>query len=119
MAKTNLPKNLGESTYLPEGNDWSYGQPCMMIRCAGGYIMARNHSDRGCYSELFVDFVSDDDRLVQLAVVGRDECDDEWPVGGRPEGYQPMHVYAYDGTDECVTQTQYVTIGEDSYWYDK
>lgn len=102
----------GAFEYLPDGNEWSYGNPAFKIGCEGGYLLAYQSGDPGIYDEISVNFVSDDGRLVQLATIGRDEEPSELE-----EGYQPMHVYAYDGIEEDVASTQYVTISDKSIWY--
>lgn len=119
MDKKLLEMSLGEHAYLPEGNEWSHGEPCMLVRCTGGWIMSRPQSDPGCYSEFYLDFITEDNRLLQLAVVGRDEGKDDGTMREIEPCWQPMHVYAYDGTDECVKTDSYVTIGDESFWYER
>ena len=114
----------GAFEFLPNGNKWSYGNPAIKVGCEGGYLLAFQSGDPGIYDEISVNFVSDDGRLIQLATIGRDEDEDYesngWDVTDSDAfGYQPMHVYAYDGIDEDVASTQYVTIGSDSRWYEK
>lgn len=106
----------GAFEFLPNGNKWSYGNPAIKVGCEGGYLLAYQSGDPGIYDEISVNFVSDDDRLIQLAVVGRDEDQD---LSDFIKGYQPMHVYAYDGIEEDVAQDQFVTINDDSRWYVK
>lgn len=93
--------------------------PSLVVRCGGGSLIAYAVGDPGLYSEIAVDFVSDDGKAMQLAVIGRDECD-EWDAFPAPEGYQPMHVYAYDGIEEGVQSTQYVTVDalKGNWYYD-
>ena len=104
----------GAFEFLPNGNKWSYGNPAIKVGCEGGYLLAFQNGDPGIYDEIEVNFVSDDGRLIQLATIGRDEEPSELE-----EGYQPMHVYAYDGVEEDVASIQYVTINDDSLWYTK
>ena len=108
----------GAFEYLPEGNKWSCGNPAFKIGCDGGYLLAYQTGDPGIYDEISVDFVSDDGRLIQLATIGRSEHPSE-DMADMIAGYQPMHVYAYDGVEEDVASTQYVTINDDSLWYTK
>ena len=106
----------GAFEFLPNGNKWSYGNPAIKVGCEGGYLLAFQSGDPSVYDEISINFVSDEGKLIQLATIGRDEdCDLADFIGG----YQPMHVYAYDGIDEDVASTQYVTIGSDSHWYEK
>lgn len=95
----------GEFEFLPDGNEWTWGRPALMIGCGGGYLLAYQAGDAGEYDEVGVDFVSDDGRLVQLAIVGREEA----------TGL--MRVFAYDGLNEDVAHTQHVSINDDSHWY--
>lgn len=89
--------------------------PLLAVRCKGGYLVAYNLSDSGYYSEISVDFVSDDGGVLQLATVGRDENEDHLY---EPEpDYQPMHVYAWNGLEEDVQTMQYVTVDNSSYYY--
>ena len=106
----------GAFEFLPEGNKWSYGNPAIKVGCEGGYLIAFQSGDPGVYDEISVNFVSDDGRLLQLATIGRDEGND---LSDFIREYQPMHVYAYDGIEEVVASTQYVTVDEDSHWYEK
>lgn len=114
---------LGAFEYLPKGNEWTYGQPAFKVACKGGYLLAYQTGDPGIYDEVSVDFVSDDGRLIQMAVIGRDENEDYesdgWDVADSDAfGYQPMHIYCYDGMGEEVASTQYVTISDGSHWYE-
>ena len=106
----------GAFEFLPNGNKWSNGNPAFKVGCEGGYLLAYQTGDPGIYDEISVDFVSDDGKLIQLATIGRDEDSD---LEGFIKGYQPMHVYAYDGVEEDVASTQYVTINDNSLWYTK
>lgn len=107
---------LGAFEYLPMGNEWTYGQPAFKVTCKGGYLLAYQAGDPGIYDEVQVDFVSDDGRLIQMAVIGRDENESD-SMSDMFKDYQPMHIYCYDGNGEDVASTQYVTINEDSHWY--
>ena len=104
----------GAFEFLPNGNKWSNGNPAFKVGCEGGYLLAYQTGDPGIYDEISVDFVADDGRLIQLAVIGRDEDPFAWF-----DGYQPMHVYAYNGTNDDVAHDQYVTINDNSLWYTK
>lgn len=104
----------GAFEFLPNGNKWSNGNPAFKVGCEGGHLLAYQSGDPGIYDEVSVDFVADDGRLIQLAVIGRDEDPLAWF-----DGYQPMHVYAYNGTNDDVAHDQYVTINDDSLWYTK
>ena len=106
----------GAFEFLPNGNKWSYGNPAFKVGCEGGYLLAYQTGDPGIYDEISVNFVADDGRLIQLATIGRDE---DGGLEGFIKGYQPMHVYSYDGVEEDVASTQYVTINDDSLWYTK
>lgn len=108
----------GAFEYLPEGNKWSYGRPAIKVGCEGGYLLAFQSGDPGIYDEISVNFVSDEGRLIQIATIGRDEYDSD-NISDAFKDYQPMHVYAYDGISEDVETVQYVTINEDSLWYEK
>ena len=91
--------------------------PLLAVRCKGGYLVAYNPSDPGYYSEISVDFVSDDGGVLQLATVGRDESSDEDAARRFMPDYQPMHVYAWNGMEEDVQTVQYVTVDDSSYFY--
>lgn len=109
---------LGTFEYLPIGNEWTGGRPGFKVTCTGGYLLVYEASVPDGISEVCVDFVSDDNRLIQLAAVGRDEFGKRDAFAARWPDYQPMHIYCYDGMDEGVASTQYVTINEDSHWYE-
>jgi len=87
----------------------------LVLKCKGGYLVAFPSGDPGIFDEIEVVFVADDGKLLQLAIVGRDE-DDDYDGGNTPD-YQPVHVYAFDGVHEEVQSTQYVTVNDDSHWY--
>lgn len=88
----------------------------LVLKCKGGYLVAYPSGDPGIFDEINVVFVADDGRLLQLAIVGRDEEKGDWRSDEVPD-YQPMHVYAFDGVDEEVQSIQYVTVNDNSYWY--
>lgn len=110
-----MAHELGEVIVLPEGNKWTHGDPAIMVRCKDGWLIAYPSGDPGVYDEISVDLISDDDKLIQLAVVGRDEeaGDFGWP------DYTPMHVFSYDGQRDDVAHIQYVTVNDKSMWYSK
>lgn len=108
---------IGRHAIIHEGIDWVTNTPTLAVRCSGGYIVAYNSSDPGYYSEINVDFIADDGRTMQLAVIGKDEGNDE-SYKPFPE-YEPMHVYPYNGktmdvVDDNIT---YVAVSDESYWY--
>lgn len=98
LAKAFEGKGLGESKvmFVPHVSD---ADESLVVRCGGGYLVTYPTGDPGCYSEVGVDFVSDDGYARQLAVVGRDEDDGDWPYS-TPMGYQRMHVDAFEDYDE-------------------
>lgn len=101
------------SFHVPHVSDY---QSSLVMRCGGGYLVAYPAGDPGCFSEIGVDFVSESGQVAQLAVVGRDEGDDDYHPAFEPD-YQPMHVYGYDGQTGQVESVQYVNIDEDTDWW--
>ena len=84
--------------------------PTIEIDAVGGKVVAYVGSDIDCYSEVFVDFIADDGRVMQLACVGQDHAVE----GMKPE----MHGYVWDGIHEDCKHTHTIEVGDDSYWYD-
>ena len=97
LAKAFEGMGIGESKvmFVPHVSD---ANEALVMRCGGGYLVSYPTGDPGYYSEFGIDFVRDDGHAMQLTVVGRDEGDDEWPLG-KPEGYQPMHLFTYENGD--------------------
>ena len=91
------------------------GDVAIAVRTKGGWLVSRQTGAPGIYDEISVDFIDDGGRLLQLATVGRDE--EEEHLYDPEDGYQQMHVYAWDGIEEDVKTIQYVTVDESSHWY--
>ena len=104
---------LGTVKVLSEGN------PALMVRTKGGWLVAQATGDPGVFDEIGIDFVADDGRLLQLAVVGRDEDEVDPDNPYNDPDYRNMHVYAFDGVHELVVAAQYVTVDDNSHWYEK
>lgn len=80
------------------------------IPCAFGTLVAEVAGDPGIYDEIEIDLVRPDGKLMQLCVAG---------TGPKPcgkDGEYDLHVYAWDGSDECPTTTVYPDM-ETEFWY--
>ena len=89
----------------------------LMVRCKDGWLVAEQAGDPGLYDEIEVFLMTDDGRTLQLAVIGREDSGEDEFMKDIVPGWQPMHVYAYDGRDDDVAHEQYVTVDEHSDWY--
>lgn len=83
--------------------------PTLAIDADGGKIIAYVGSDIDCYSEVFIDFVTDDGRVMQLACIGQrhEECSEP-----------SMHGDVWDGVHEFSAFNHEIEVSENSYWYD-
>lgn len=84
--------------------------PCMTIDAVGGKIVVSVYGDTDGYSEAWIDFLADDGREMQLAVVGQTHVDGEEPK---------MHGYVFDGVSgDDAAYMHDIEVSERSYWYE-
>lgn len=81
--------------------------PAIAIDAVGGKVVAYVGSDVDCYSEFFIDFVTDDGRVTQLACVGQRHNGDE----------HGMHASVWDGMHEDAKHEIEIEVSEKSRWY--
>lgn len=92
------------------------GNPALMVRCSDGWLVAQRFGDPGVYDEICVYLRADDGRTLTLAIVGREEELTDWGYD-HIYGFEPMHVYSYNGMDDDVAHAQYVKVSdEESCW---
>ena len=80
------------------------------IPCALGTLVAEVAGDPGVYDEIEIDLVRPDGMLMQLCVAGTG------PSSRPPYEGNDLHVYVWDGTDDCPTVSVYPSM-EHEYWY--
>jgi hypothetical protein len=83
--------------------------PAISVDAVGGKVVAYINCDTECYGEVFVEFHTDDGKILQLAVVGQ--------THDKP-GEAEMHAFVYDGVDESVRWNHEIEVSENSYWYE-
>jgi len=83
--------------------------PAISVDAVGGKVVAYVGSDTDNYSEVFVEFHTDDGKILQLAVVGQTHDG---------QGEAEMHALVYDGVDEDVRWHHEIEVSENSYWYE-
>lgn len=83
--------------------------PAISVDAVGGKVVAYIGGDTDSYSEVFVEFHTDDGKILQLAVVGQAHDD---------QGETEMHAFVYDGVDEDVRWSHEITVGDESHWYE-
>jgi len=95
------------------------GNPALMVRCSDGWLVAQQFGDPDYYNEISVYLKADDGRTLTLAIVGKDESDEdeEWSKSYIP-AWEPMHVYAYNGVDEEYEHAQYVKVSDEESWWE-
>ncbi len=113
-----MSRELGKTRFNENGNVASFDKPCLEVTCGMGKLVAYGQGDEDEYSEIEIDLLAPDGRVLQLAVVGMDEEGWEWSPFDPPKGYQKMHVYSWDGVNGDEPHTQYVRVDEDSCWYE-
>ena len=108
----------GDCKVLPFDPIMGTYEPVLVVCCEVGYLVAHQTGDPGIYDEISVDLVNNNDGVLQLATVGRDEHQEEysWPMG-KPDGYEPMHAYTWDGVHEDVQAENYIHVSDKSFWY--
>ena len=82
------------------------------IPCAFGTLVAEVAGDPGVYDEIEIDLVRPDGMLMQLCVAGTGPGSDGW----RNPEESDLHVYVWDGSDECPTTQVYPDMGTE-FWY--
>ena len=83
--------------------------PAISVDAEGGKVVAYIGSDVDSYSEIFVEFHTDDGRILQLAVVGQTH-------DGQDEA--EMHALVYDGVDDDVQWRHEIRVSDESCWHE-
>lgn len=84
--------------------------PALSIDAEGGRIVAYVGSDTDNYSEVFVEFHTDDGRILQLAVAGQRHSGD---------GDEGMHCAVWNGIDEDAEHDHEIAVNDaESHWHD-
>lgn len=86
--------------------------PAISVDAEGGKIVAYVGSDVENYSEVFVEFHTDDGLILQLAVVGQTH-DEQYPED------DDMHALVYNGVDEDVQWRHEIKVSDtESCWHE-
>lgn len=83
--------------------------PTISVDAVGGKVVAYVGSDTDNYSEVFVEFHTDDGRILQLACVGQRHDG---------QGEPTMHAEVWNGIDEDSEFNHEITVGDESHWYE-
>ena len=83
--------------------------PAISVDAVGGKVVAYVGSDTDNYSEVFVEFHTDDGKILQLAVVGQTHDG---------QGEAEMHALVYDGVEDDVQWKHEIKVSSESSWYE-
>lgn len=96
------------------------GNPALMVRCSDGWLVAQRFGDPGVYDEISVYLKRDDGKELTLAIVGKEESDEEteeWCRAHLDSRWESMHVLSYNGVDDDAAHGQFVKVSdEESCW---
>lgn len=86
-----------------------YGQPMFVGPVEGGVLAVTWQNNSDVYKEMWVDFIRDDGKMGQVAVIGTETDEDT----GKPVDF---HAYVWDGnSDDCRWEHGYNPNGDDVY----
>ena len=83
--------------------------PAISVEAEGGKVVAYVGSDVDSYSEVFVEFHTNDGRILQLAVVGQRHDGQDEPT---------MHCDVWNGIDDDSEWSHEIAVGDDSHWHE-
>ena len=86
--------------------------PAISVDAEGGRVVAYVGSDVENYSEVYVEFHTDNGKILQLAVVGQTH-DGQYPDD------DDMHALVYDGVDDDVQWRHEIKVSDvESNWHE-
>lgn len=83
--------------------------PAISVDAEGGKVVAYIGSDVENYAEIFVEFHTNDGKILQLGVIGQTHDG---------QGEAEMHALVYDGVDDDVQWRHEIKVGDESRWYE-